>query len=356
MTILKFTEENFSEKHSKFLDENFAPLTQYGFYADWQNEIGRKQYVFTVTDQDNNIKLFMQSFIVAIGFGKNFLHSPYGPVLDKKIINSEELKTVLVVLIEGLRSISAKFNCSFTRLDFVPNIDQILQKVGNLGLIQASKRSKDGSFFQPRVEWALDLTKDPEQIYREIDSKNRYAIRLAERKNVQVEIIKENISEYFDIFYKMMTDTAERNSFSLHKREYYTGVFESLKKNNNGRLVLTKIDNQIATCLVFVDYNQTTMFLFGASSTLLNKIVPTSHFAHWKNIQYSKSSGFKIYNFGGVENDKYQSESLRSLTTFKKRFGGYEIEHSGFYDLVVDKFIYKIFLFKKLIRFFKNLI
>lgn len=356
MSSLKFTTENYSEKHQNFLDKNIAPLTQYKFYGEWQKSVGREIFNFTIEDETGNINLFLQTVSVPIGFGKRFLYSSYGPVIDKETIsNDEQLMEALECLKTGLLAHLKQIKLSFARLDFTPNIDDFMRKTGGLGFIRAPKYSKEGSFFQPRVEWVLDLDKDIETIYNEIDSKNRYAIRLAERKNIEIEIITKNILNYFDTFYEMISETAKRNSFGLHKREYYLEVFKNLEKNNNGRLVISKVEDQIATCLVFVDYNVTTMFLFGASKTELNKKIPTSHFAHWENIKYSKLAGLKIYNFGGVENQKYPSNSLRSLTKFKKRFGGREIEHSCFYDLPNNKLIYKLFLLKKLIRYLKNI-
>jgi lipid II:glycine glycyltransferase (peptidoglycan interpeptide bridge formation enzyme) len=356
MSSFKFTTENYSDKHQKFLDENMAPLTQYGFYGEWQKSIGREIFTYTITDESDQINLFLQAVAVPIGFGKKFLYCPYGPVLNSKIVsNKKTLTDTLEALKTGLKTYLKQTGYSFVRLDFCPNIDDFMLNTGTIGLRIAPKYARDGSFFQPRVEWALDLDNDIETIYNSIDSKNRYAIRLAERKNIKIEIITENILDYFETFYEMISDTAKRNSFGLHKREYYLEVFKSLDKNKNGRLVISKVEDQIATCLVFVDYNRTTMFLFGGSSTELNKKIPTSHLSHWKNIEYSKNAGLKIYNFGGVENEKHPSIGLRSLTKFKKRFGGYEIEHSMFYDLINQKIIYRIFLLKKLIRYLKNI-
>ena len=49
--------------------------------------------------------------------------------------------------------------------------------------------------------------------------KTRYSIRLAEKKGIAVEIVTNNFEKYFEIFYKLMEGTAERNSFGLHQKK-----------------------------------------------------------------------------------------------------------------------------------------
>ncbi|HRY30951.1 MAG TPA: peptidoglycan bridge formation glycyltransferase FemA/FemB family protein [Candidatus Paceibacterota bacterium] len=355
--LLTFSRETYNEEIKNFLDKNYAPLTQYDFYGNWQKAVGRDVYEFSIRNSAGELVLYSQAISIPAGLKKKFLYCPYGPIISKKISeNPVKLTELLNFLNEKISTFLREIDHSFLRLDFTPNIDNFAQNSPNLTLKRAPKWSEGGSFFQPRLETALNLSKGVDDLYSEIDSKNRYAIRLAERKGIKIEIILENFLTHFETFYQMIKDTADRNSFNLHSKKYYLEIFKDLDKRKNGRLVLAKVDETIATCLVFVDFNKTTMFLLGASLTELNKKVPTSHLAHWKNIEFAKKSGLEIYNFGGISKEKSRSDSLSGVTMFKRRFGGYEIKHSDYYDLVVDKIGYRIFLFKKWLRWLKNLI
>ena len=46
----------------------------------------------------------------------------------------------------------------------------------------------------------------------------------------------------------------------------------------------------------------------------------------------------------------YKAINMDSLTTFKKKFGGREIVHSDFYDVVVKPLWYRLYNFRKRVK------
>lgn len=74
----------------------------------------------------------------------------------------------------------------------------------------------------------------------------------------------------------------------------------------------------------------------------------TSHLLKWEIIKKYINEGYNIFNFGSIKNmDKNNSSYL-----FKIGFGGNVYEYIGAYDLIINKWLYKIF---KLIEAFEEL-
>lgn len=340
MANLIFKKNNGEEKYQNFLIENGALFTQSNFYGDWHKFLGRKIHSFSVEDSNDQILLYAQGIELEAPFGKNILYFPYGPFYKKQ--NFDE---VCQVFKNNLKKFLKENKTIFARLDFDPLLEENLNNEFKI----PNKKTWKGSIFQPRNEWVLDLILDEENIYKNINKKNRYCIRQANDRGVKVEIINENIMDYFNDFYKLLETTSKRNNFSIHKKEYYLEVFKTIDKYQNGYVVISKFEDQICDILVFLNYGDITNFIFGGSDDKYREI-PTAHLAQWHSIKFAKSFGMKKYNFGGISSDDYKLPELESVTRFKKRFGGEIFKHSDFFDLVSDKFLYWIYVLRKMIK------
>jgi lipid II:glycine glycyltransferase (peptidoglycan interpeptide bridge formation enzyme) len=90
-------------------------------------------------------------------------------------------------------------------------------------------------------------------------------------------------------------------------------------------------------------------YVFGASSDEEKNRMPT-YIAQWKGILQAKSLGCTAYNFGAVTSDNDAHKGWEGLTIFKKKFGGYEVAHADFYDVVTQPVWYHVYNFRKLIK------
>ena len=84
----------------------------------------------------------------------------------------------------------------------------------------------------------------------------------------------------------------------------------------------------------------------GASSE--HRELSASYLAQWRSISESARRGAKHYNFGGVSGDDKMYHGWQGLTLFKKKFGGYLVEHAPFYDLVARRGWYWLYNLRKL--------
>jgi len=317
-----------------------TPFTQTHFYGDWQKNLGMSVRRFLVY-KDNEIVAYFQLIKCTLLFGKSYLYVPYDPV-TKNYSDS-----FLATLKEGLKRIAKTEKAVFVRLDFTPPINSAkYYKKLKKYFTKAPIYTYHSACFQPRSEWFLDLRKTKDQILKEMQKNARYSIHLAEKKNVKTEIVTKDFEKYFDTFYELMLITAKRRAFNLRSRSYYENIFQNLKSYNS-YLSIAKYDGKIVSIYVLIQYGKIANHIFGCSSNERREFAPT-YLAHWSAICYAKSMGAIYYNFGG--GDVRKQSGVDNLIHFKKKFGGFEVSYSDFFDVVIEPFWYHLYNLRKLLK------
>lgn len=316
-----------------------VPFTQASFYGDWQKSLGRTVKRFLVYS-DKEIVAYFQLIKYPLLLGKSYFYIPYGPVLKDF---SEDF---FASLKQELKRISKSENAVFVRLDFTP---QVSSNTLSKFFIKAPFYTYHSAYFQPRVEWFLGLEKSENELLIAMHEKTRYSIRLAERKGITVEIITGDFEKYFEIFYELMAETAKRNGFSLHQKNYYENIFQSLSKINSF-LSIARCGQKVLAIDLIIIFGGIANYVFGGSSDKERNRMPT-YLAHWKAITYAKQHNCDYYNFGGVEEESnLLNKGMLTLTAYKKKFGGQEITHSDFFDVVINPFWYHLYNFRKRVK------
>jgi len=245
-----------------------------------------------------------------------------------------------------MEEIAKNENAVFVRLDFAPSVSNgILSEF----FTKAPFYTYHSAYFQPRVEWFLELKKTEEELLAEMHEKTRYSIRLSERKGISAEIITEDFEKYFEIFYELMTETAKRNCFSLHQKSYYRNIFQNLSKIENTYLSIARYGQKVLVIDLIIVFSGIANYIFGGSSSEERNRMPT-YLAHWEAICYAKQINCNYYNFGGISTREKSYKGWDGLTIFKKKFGGKEVEHSDFFDVVVSPFWYNLYNLRKRLK------
>ena len=334
------------EDCNEFLIRHNAPFTQSLMYAGWHRNMGRIIHRYTIEISSDTVKQigYVQCVEAPLFLGKKYLYAPYGPVIDPKysMVLMSFLKTELKKIAQGI-------GASFFRLDFTPTLLDATTLLCKKLFYKSPRKTYKGANFQNREEWFLDIRPNEPDLYNTIHPKHRYCFRSAEKKNCQVKIITERFMDHFDTFCALMKETASRNSFYLHSEDYYRSIFISLETSKSGYLVTTTVDGIITNIMLFVHYGRTVMYVF-SGSIKDQKNIPSGHLALWHSIRHAKSTGLEQFNFGGISTPEFPNASMTNLTQFKTRFGGHLVRHSDFYDLIIDRFIYVLFLLRKLFQ------
>jgi len=332
--------KNDAEYNPLFIAGN-VPFTQGPIYGQWQEMTGRKVRRFEIK-QGEGILGFFQVIKYPMPFSQNILYIPHGPVLKAiSCLSDEFLKTFHDKLLE----IAKEENSVFVRFDAFPKNEENLSKFFK----RVPSHAYRSSYFQPKFEWILSLEKPEEEILDEMHPKTRYNINLARKRGIKIEIISENFDKYFHDFYGLIEETAKRDNFNLHPKDYYRNIFKTLD-SSNAFLAVAEYEGKTLLVNLVMLYGKTAYFIFGGSSDEFKNLM-FSHLAQWEAIKESKTRGMAIYNFGGVgpstslrvnNNDQFEG-----ISRFKKRFAGELLKYSDSYDIVLKHTWYYLYNLRK---------
>src|SRR3990167_7046946 len=261
-----------------------------------------------------------------IRFGKNYLYIPHGPEIFFDNV-SGGLKNEINNFLKYLKGLAKENGSVFIK--FEPLADVIVELIFSQGI----KRSK--KYIQPQKTVILNLDLPEEELLSRMHHKTRYNIKVAERNQIRVEDSRD-----LDAFWKLLKNTAKRDRFSSHNKEYYRKL---LALNNNAfkvDLVLAYLPAQagynekpVAGAIILC-YGDTAYYLHGASDYSHRQLM-APYALHWENIKYLKQNGLKHYDLWGIDARKWPG-----VTRFKLGWDGDTKEYPGSFDMPVSRLWY----------------
>jgi len=315
-----------------------ASFTQAFFYGEWQKEFGRSARRFKI-ESNGQVIAFFQVIKFTLPFGLSYLYIPHGPIISQDL-----KKDFWIFFRECLLKLCRGEKAIFARFDFFPPGNT--PSTFNIAPIWTHR----SAVFQPCFEWLVDLSPDISVLLNKMHSKTRYNIGLAERKGVQSKII--NVTEmqnYFEEFYKLMSQTAARGGFALHPKEYYQAIFHRAVKDKNIFLVVTGTGDKILVINLVLIFGKTATFVFTGSSDEMRHLKAT-YLSRWRGIEEIKHRGCSSVSFGGFSKDKNYAD-WKGISDFKQQFmEGNILEYSAPIDLICRPFLYKLWLLRKFVR------
>ncbi|MCX6730428.1 MAG: peptidoglycan bridge formation glycyltransferase FemA/FemB family protein [Candidatus Roizmanbacteria bacterium] len=191
-------------------------------------------------------------------------------------------------------------------------------------------------------EWTqtLDLTKTEDELLKNMKSKTRYNIRLAEKKGV---IIKElSNSEGYSIFEKLYFETCKRQHYHGHSPAYHQTIWNSVKDSQGHILVAFLGDVPLAAYELLL-FKKRFYYLYGGSSTL-HKNVMAPNLLMWEAIKLGKKLGAETFDMWGSLPPTYsESHPWAGFTRFKEGYGTQFTHLSAGFDLVINPILYPIY-------------
>lgn len=200
---------------------------------------------------------------------------------------------------------------------------------------------------QPRETIIIDLVKSEEELLAAMHEKTRYNIRLAERKGVHIKDFQCSIfnvqSEKFGIFWSILQETAERDGFRTHPREYYEKLLAVRSDNFSNELFFAEYRGEaLAAAMINFYRGETSIggvasYLHGASAREQREAM-APHLLHWRIMQEAKRRGCAAYDLWGVDEKRWPG-----LTRFKRGFGGRALVHPVSVDMIYRAGWYRLY-------------
>lgn len=174
---------------------------------------------------------------------------------------------------------------------------------------------------------------DDDALLAQMHPKTRYNVRLAPRRGVRFGIM-EPTPDNLRQFHALLTDTAQRNRFTVHDIDYYAGVLDALGEEV-AMLGAWTSEGHLAATLVVARFGHEAVYLYGASSTE-HRSNGAAVALQFEAMTWARARGAREYDLwgipandpvpaahgGGSVNDGSSGSDWRGLFRFKTGFGG----------------------------------
>jgi len=350
--FLYFIKDKDRESYNSFLQSCSDIHVQQGLeWMDFQNELNSRvdSKVVAVLQQQEAVSSIVLScayVIIKTVLNKNYLLVNKGPVCQKELFDKKEFKKKFQFLNKELIKIAKKNNCIFIRYDFP--FSNSLNEVENL----PNKQFKVAhASFNPKRTLILDLKKTEEDLLKDMKSKGRYNIKLATRKGVKIRV-STDISD-IEKFYEISKTTASRDGFAIQSLDFYKTMVSKLMPKGLCKIYFAQVEDEVIAANIITCFSNTVTYYYGASSNKFRNLM-APYLLQWKAILDAKEAGFLYYDFLGIAENDNSKHSWAGITSFKRKFGGEDLDYWKSKELVLNPLFYYLMIFvKKLKQYFK---
>ena len=289
------------EQWNQFIKENKGSFPQSWQWGQLQESMDRK--IWRIETEG------LKGLIIKhnLPLKKNYLYCPYGPV------GKGDFKEFL----EEINKIAKQEKSIFFKIE--PNFTNYKLQITNYKFIKSAKE------IQPSRSIVLDISQSEEDLLKQMHQKTRYNIKLAQKKGI--EIRQSNNPEALNAFVGLLGQTAKRDDFYLHPKEYYQKVLDILGEETV-KLFLAEYQNKTVAAILVYFFGETAVYAHGASDHDHRRLM-APYLLQWHAILEAKKKGLKYYDFWGIDEDKWPG-----VTRFKKGFNGQEVNYSGAFNLI----------------------
>jgi lipid II:glycine glycyltransferase (peptidoglycan interpeptide bridge formation enzyme) len=309
--------EDKSEWESFILSDPKANFLQSWNWGVFQERMGKK--VFRIAIKENGRIVAAAECVKEEAKRGTYLTIAGGPLMDWA--NSALVK----FLFDEISKYAKTEKCIFIRIR-PQEIDspQLRQLMSQLGFKEAPMHLTADLTVQ------LDLTKSEEELLAEMRKNTRYDVRKAERDGITVRA-STNPAE-IQTFYEHQLVLAKKHGFVPFSYEFLYEQFRTLVEDQQAILFHSYKDEQLLASAFIIFYNGEAVYHYGIS-TPPNERLPGSYACQWASIRWAKEHGGRKYNFWGIAPADQPNHRFAGVTTFKKGFGGEEVQYLPAHDL-----------------------
>lgn len=202
-----------------------------------------------------------------------------------------------------------------------------------------------------KFSFILDITPSEEELLKNMHSKTRYNIRLAQKRGVYIE--EDNSEKGLEQYLKLTKETTKRQGFFAHSSSYHRKLWETLPKNTDTDSLTYhlfharfkdehKTVHTLVSWVVFV-FHDTLYYPYGASSSVHREFMASNLMA-FEAIRFGKKLGLKRFDmWGALGPDADPKDPWYGFHRFKEGYGATLTEFIGSYDLVENKNLYMLY-------------
>lgn len=181
---------------------------------------------------------------------------------------------------------------------------------------------EDSANWEVKKTLLLDLTKGPEELWKNFKAQTRNKVRQAERQGVEI-YEAESLDSWLEDYYVMHKAVYSRQKMKPPaKPAFYQALWDHLYGKEQLKVILAKHEGKTIAGGIFPIYKDTLYFLDGASFREYQKL-RANNLIQWHIISWAASKGLHFYDMVGA--------NVPSIAHFKRGFGGAEVEYPYFH-------------------------
>ena len=245
-------------------------------------------------------------------------------------------------MLEDITIQAKKLKCVYVQVE--PNIEQ----VSGIRFQGSGFRESFRPLFT-KYSFVLDLIPSEEELLKNMYSKTRYNIKVAQKHGVQ--IIEDNSEKGFETFLKLYEETTNRQRFYAHTPRYHRLLWETLRQaasdkrstdSLNYHLLHAKLADETLASWVLLSFHDSLYYPYGASSREHRQTM-ASNLIMWETILLGKKLKLKNFDmWGALGPEPNPKDPWYGFHKFKQGYGAELIEFIGSYDLVINPAMYGV--------------
>jgi len=300
-------------------------------WGDFQESQGHKVYRLGVFENDKILSAYSVSFHKIPKTNYTIGSLLRGPAIDQEML-------------DNLRKIALDENAIFIKLE--PNQIQKTYDSTNTPTTHLPDPDFKDLLSSPKVAfypftYIVDLTKSEEDLLKNMHSKTRYNIRLANRHNVEVK--REVTDQAFETYLKLLFDTTKRQGFYLHSQNYHRTLWKMLKGTGMLNIFTAYYQGKALSSFMTFTLGDTLYYPYGASLDLHREVMAPT-LLMWEVIKYGQSQNLKSFDmWGALGPEAKPTDQGAGFTRFKQGYGGQLVQFIGTYDYVINPNLYKAY-------------
>ena len=266
--------------------------------------------------------------------GQVLWYLPRGPVVD---FSDHDLAKETIRILKDL--------CAANRVAFARiSPDVILDENGTaiIELLNAEGMQPALNRQLHKCTLRVNLQGDLSNILANMEQRTRYAIKVANKRGVQVE--RGNSEGDLRLFYQLYQQSLKRKGRNFLPFNYFKGMLEVFAPLGMLQIFLAFYEGMPLSGALILTFSTKCWYMFGGSS-LEHRRVNAGQLLQWEVIRWAKATGCSVYDLQGIScTPPEKGDPGWGVYLFKRGFGGERVELIGEFDYIASPVVHKFIL------------
>lgn len=244
---------------------------------------------------------------------------------------------VAQLLFEGAHQTAREAGCLFLKTEpQLPDSPEARELMRGLGFIE----SKDT--IQPVATILLDISADPDSLYKSLRRSTRWKINYTEKHGVTV---RRGGEEDLGVFYRHMLETFKRTGMAVRAFDRYRAEYLTFAKKDRAVLLIAEHEGVPIASHIAYRFGDGAAYFHGGASAAKPKLHPNAMLI-WEQILWAKEHGCTSFDLWGIPDEVRQlladgeeipverTDGLWGVYRFKRGFSKEVFPFVGSFDYV----------------------